>query len=592
MRKVPVLLLFACVPLLVLSGIVLAGKPKLAEVWDLRETPLGTFGWEEWRKLSKEKKLASRGIDPTSWEDPPPDPPDPEEEKKKAERAAKRKANPGAKPPNPTDRFAGFRFGDRLRKKQALFNAMVVDLPASSIEGLIKKLTRLDKYDTSYEKEIAEHTEDFLKAKEQLDRTRQQQIDRHMKKYGKPPAQVMVSRSLMAQYASGRKKLESMLSLQESERQFVAWMLPRFAEIVRALSEKEQARPRAALTGGLKHKAWQQRVRCATILAHLGDDAAATAFDMGMAAERDPFVLAEMIRLRAKSRPAGLLEALESLLASDDWQVRATVYAELAALPKKDVIDLLIARLDAEDGRLRDDIVDALVVLTGRRFPPDRTIWQGWWTKQRPIWTPLKPGKKDGEKLVKGDGGKSVSFYGIKTHSKRLVFCLDMSGSMAMPLDGQGGKKDPRIKSAKAQMERALRSLPDDALFTIVTYSSTVTAWKKKLVKATKANKKKAWAYVEKLQPSGSTNIYDALELSLQLAAGKKGSSADTIFFMTDGVPTDGRIVDPSQILAEITQRNRRAGVVIHSIGVSKDQNAGFLLNLSRANGGRYASQK
>ena len=80
--------------------------------------------------------------------------------------------------------------------------------------------------------------------------------------------------------------------------------------------------------------------------------------------------------------------------------------------------------------------------------------------------------------------------------------------------------------------------------------------------------------------------------VSLQLAAGKKGASADTIFFMTDGVPTDGRIVDPAQILAEITQRNRRLGVVIHCIGVSKEQNAGFLLNLARANGGRYASHK
>ena len=80
--------------------------------------------------------------------------------------------------------------------------------------------------------------------------------------------------------------------------------------------------------------------------------------------------------------------------------------------------------------------------------------------------------------------------------------------------------------------------------------------------------------------------------MRLQPAAGKKGVSADTIFFMTDGMPTDGRIVDPSQIMAAITEKNRRVGVVIHAIGVSKEQNAGFLLNLARANGGRYAAHK
>ena len=82
---------------------------------------------------------------------------------------------------------------------------------------------------------------------------------------------------------------------------------------------------------------------------------------------------------------------------------------------------------------------------------------------------------------------------------------------------------------------------------------------------------------------------------SLQLAgatSGKRGDQAVTIFFMTDGVPTDGRVVDPAQILAEITERNRRIGVVIHTVGVSKEQNGAFLLNLARANGGRYAARK
>jgi len=194
--------------------------------------------------------------------------------------------------------------------------------------------------------------------------------------------------------------------------------------------------------------------------------------------------------------------------------------------------------------------------------------------------------------VKEGGGGRSVSFYGIRTHSKRIVFCLDLSGSMAFPLDGQDGKKDPRIVTARAQMEKALRSLPDDAVFTIVTYSEGVEPWKKKLVSASDRNKQKAWAWVEKREPDGSTNIYDALMLSLRIAEGRRGESADTIFFLTDGVPTHGRVIEPAQILAEITARNRRVGVVIHAVGVSDEQNAAFLLNLARANGGRYVGHR
>ncbi|MHC4450729.1 MAG: VWA domain-containing protein, partial [Planctomycetota bacterium] len=575
-----------CFWLAILALVALA-KPKLKDVFDPREVPLRYWGWDEWRKLSPKEKLASRGIDPETWEKPPPDPEaDAEREKKIAE--AKKK-DPNWKPPNPKDRYAGFKFDKRLARKRRMFDELVANLPASSIEGLIKKLTVIDKMNAAYEKEIGELTEQFLKTKEQLDRTSQQQIDRAIKKTGKPPPQVLVPRNLLMAYERDRKRLQLMLSTQESERQFHDWLLPRYAELIGALSEKEQARPYSALAKGMAHKDWRQRVRCATVLAHLAGKNAAGIFDGAMAAEKDPYVLAELIRLRAKRRPDGLLKMLEGMLADENWQVRATVYAELSRVKKKEAVDLLIARIDKEQGRLQDDIVDALEVLTGKRFDPDTTIWKGYWNKQRASWEPPKEGKREGEKIVKEGGGKSVSFYGIKTHSKRIVFCLDISGSMAEPLDGREGKGDPRIKTAKAQMEKALRSLPDDAFFTIVSYSNTVRTWKKQLVKASSGNKSKAWKWVEKLVPQGSTNIYDALETSLQLAAGKKGVSADTIFFMTDGMPTDGRIVDPSQILAEITQRNRRAGVVIHAIGVSKEQNAGFLLNLARANGGRYA---
>ncbi|MFQ5844996.1 MAG: hypothetical protein ACE5JG_08410, partial [Planctomycetota bacterium] len=109
-------------------------------------------------------------------------------------------------------------------------------------------------------------------------------------------------------------------------------------------------------------------------------------------------------------------------------------------------------------------------------------------------------------------------------------------------------------------------------------------------------NRAAARKFVEKLQVAGATNIYDALVASLEVCGPPRSRDpdpvGDTIFFLTDGRPTHGRIVDAMQILEEITALNKRYGVVIHTVGVSKEQNAAFLLNLARRNRGQYAAYK
>ena len=117
------------------------------------------------------------------------------------------------------------------------------------------------------------------------------------------------------------------------------------------------------------------------------------------------------------------------------------------------------------------------------------------------------------------------------------------------------------------------------------------------MMPATLKNKQAARKYVEKLEPAGSTNIFDALVKSMEVAAtiGKtkgKDPVVDTIFFMTDGIPTNGKVTDPHQIIEEITRRNRILGLVIHAVGVSKEQNRAFLLNLAKRNGGKYVGHK
>jgi Mg-chelatase subunit ChlD len=139
-------------------------------------------------------------------------------------------------------------------------------------------------------------------------------------------------------------------------------------------------------------------------------------------------------------------------------------------------------------------------------------------------------------------------------------------------------------------------------MFNIVVYSVGVKPWKRRMQAANLKNKKAARKFVDGLEPNGGTNIFDALLESLDLAAGvgkkkkkaKPGADpvADTIFFLTDGQPSAGRITDAKQILEEITKRNELLGVKIHTVGVSREQNAGFLLNLAKRNHGQYVAAK
>ena len=76
------------------------------------------------------------------------------------------------------------------------------------------------------------------------------------------------------------------------------------------------------------------------------------------------------------------------------------------------------------------------------------------------------------------------------------------------------------------------------------------------------------------------TNVFDTLEAAL------KDRRIDTIYLLTDGVPTRGRITEPGAILEEIGIQNRLRGVTIHCIAFGEESK--FLEDLAKQNGGQY----
>ena len=84
-----------------------------------------------------------------------------------------------------------------------------------------------------------------------------------------------------------------------------------------------------------------------------------------------------------------------------------------------------------------------------------------------------------------------------------------------------------------------------------------------------------------RLKTYGGTRMYDALARGLS-------QPVDTVYFLTDGTPTSGRIKDPAEILEEITLRNQQLGVKLHVIAVGQKVDVDFLRKLARRNRGTF----
>jgi von Willebrand factor type A domain/HEAT repeats len=578
---------------LLLAGLLAAGEKRysLKELLDPLEPDfaLSAYTWADWETLDQATRLKARGSDPAEWEVPPADPETPEEKTKREEREKRLKADP------PKDRVPGFRFDRRLELKRKAFEDLLGAASAPKLEGLIKQLKLLDKELARFDKDLDETREAYFQVAEQYRKAQEAYSENYKKKHGVWPETVPMSGALIADFNQKSLRFQGLLAARQSELQFHDWLLGRVGELVSALTDAEADKPLAALAAGMKDSDFAYRIRCVELLARLKGGKATALYEQSLAQESDPLVLAELIRLKAKwGGPGGAFDLLAARLDDPAWPVRAAIVRELSRIPRKESIDLLVARLAKEDGRLKDDITEALRALTGQNFVAEAEPWRIWWEKSRAGWVPPQERSKDdtpGEGQAKG----VVYFYGIRSSSKRVVFCLDVSGSMEWSLAGQNEKGPPRLDKAKQELLQALNGLPEDAQFTIVVYSSDVRTWKKSLEPASAKNKASAQKFVEDLKPEGATNIFDALVTAMEIAAPPakgRDPGADTIFFMTDGQPTHGKLIDPHQIIDEVTRRNRVLGVTLHTVGVSKEQNSAFLLNLAKRNGGRYVAYK
>jgi len=222
-------------------------------------------------------------------------------------------------------------------------------------------------------------------------------------------------------------------------------------------------------------------------------------------------------------------------------------------------------------GLLRVKVHELLVSMTGAVYSskqPDK--WRELWDKEKGN---IKVAQKrdTGPKI---GGTVAAGFVGIPVEGTRVVFILDLSGSMDWPMDDQGGKVK-RLDYAKRELLKAIDGLAPDSMFNLVTFNGDDEAemWSKKLVDASKRNKDRFTKFIEKLRPLGGTNLWSGMEAALDIKLMKYGShyetTVDEIFLLSDGAPSVGDVQDPIEILRLISEVNRFKEVRINTVFIS-----------------------
>lgn len=395
-----------------------------------------------------------------------------------------------------------------------------------------------------------------------------------------------------------------------------------------------------------KARSWEMKRALGTALGNLKSEQALYAI-AELAKDKDPTLRVIALEAMAKvgNAEASVLppdaegmdeerckEIIIDLVGNDDnWQVRSAAIAAIRKLRFKDGVQPLIDRMREEEGRLRGDAFEAIKEITFAQWGDNPQEWQKYWNRVQDRFeipdldVVLEARRKRAEEGTRYSEG-TPTFGGIPTKSRWIVFVIDISFSMETHVietdrfreSGRDYVSFERLEIVKDELMRTIETLDEKVVFNILAFATDMMWWKKTMVRANVLNRNSAVDFTKKLKPVGGgaaqfktqaglkagnimekskTNTYGALMAALgvdegeeeEAMAGRKTfkNKVDTIFFLTDGEPTAGKVVDMEEIRSAVRRVNKVRQVVIHTIAIG-DFRKNFLKALAEDNGGVY----
>jgi hypothetical protein len=364
---------------------------------------------------------------------------------------------------------------------------------------------------------------------------------------------------------------------------------------------------------------WLARAEAALGLMRLKDPKLPTSLRPMLA---DPSAKARIAALDAVSTAGSAAERCLSAVADNldhsSWQVRSAAAECLGGIGSMAGVDPLLARMTNEAGRIRKDCHEALKRVTKDDLGLNPENWAKWWKREREKAggglpeAPKAPGAGAPDpSLDEQRYGITPRSYGMRVFSERVCYVLDMSNSMfnSFEPDPSEVRKlrrkytgSNKFDISREEIVQSVQGLNPETRFNVMVFADRPRLMSNSLVPASPDNHRKAESFLKSCRSTpasgaGSplmTSFYDAFRSVFDLPKGVSAPPAnftdtpDTFFFLTDGAPTTGDIVDADELLAWFNGLNRYARIRVHVVAYG---NMGidlpFLTHLAEDNGGQ-----
>ena len=265
----------------------------------------------------------------------------------------------------------------------------------------------------------------------------------------------------------------------------------------------------------------------------------------------------------------GLQQLTKLTLFPRDFGFRRAVVQGLGLVRKPEAVAALVAVLPNVQGEVRADIVQYLTGLSGQQLGMEAAAWEAWWQANQATFTFPAGDRQGGPAGGVGAPGNALVLWSPALRSSARF----RAGHVPEHARAADRGRQTRVDSGDRP------TATEAAEFNVVVFNGQVGTWQSQLVPATPENQQAAAVFVAAQELAFATISYDALEAAL-------GFDTEAIYFLTDGAPYGGKISQPAQIVAALSQMNRLRRVSINSIGigVGRPGNAfdTFLRTLSR----------
>ncbi|MFQ5844901.1 MAG: HEAT repeat domain-containing protein [Planctomycetota bacterium] len=283
----------------------------------------------------------------------------------------------------------------------------------------------------------------------------------------------------------------------------------------------------------------------------------------------------------------------------------------------------LVDRLPAARGLQRREMVQTLEALTGQRFGWAPRTWREWYGEYRPDIENgrFDRGKVEIQEVERVPVRDAISFYGIGTPSKRVVFLIEGSWILSAPasvellktryvrlwigapaawLDGK-----PTLKQVlQRQLRRTLLNLPSDASYAVSLLHAdfrTESLGGRRMLRYSERDRKEVLERIERQRTAvGWCSQYAGLLEAMRLCGMDPSrdddfpkARADTVYLWDTGSPAGGRFMLPEAVLDAFSRLNRYRRLVVHTIRVAnaKEEGERLMKGLAERSGGSYRWQ-